>query len=162
MARDAQLNGRAARDAARIMELQAEVDDLRGQVDELAFDRDELTEQRDQALAQVAALLEPNVPGQCVKVRHLHRADAHAHARKLAFAQPGDRFHTYDTCHTCPPMPVFDTRPWHVAHCRDDCGDTIWVQEHVLYLACGCRRSRHDELLWACDQHTLRLRQGAA
>jgi hypothetical protein len=165
MARDAQLNGRAARDAARIFELQAEIDDLQRQIDELAYDRDDLTAQLAATRRELVKLrvlaFEPVRSDQCAKVRHLHEQDARDHMRHIAFVEVGDRFHLYQ-CGQCPPMPVFGTQPWHVAHCRDDCGDTVWVAAHVLHHSCGCRRSKHGELLWPCDRHTLRLRGGAA
>lgn len=156
MARDARLNRRTGQDAARILELTDEVADLHRQIDTLAEDRDRLVEKLREARA---ALAEATRPPACVKVRHLHQEDAYQHAVMLAFAQPGDLFHTYDTCRSCDVMPIFQTAPWHVSHCKCEpaCdGHVVSHDGRLLEHGCGCRHSRTGEHLWVCRAHMQR------
>jgi hypothetical protein len=164
MARDSSINRVAAEREAVILALRQEVAELSAHVDELALDRDE----RDDTIAglraelaakdeEIAGLLETVPMGECRKVRHLHEDDARRHAINLAAGNPGIGFHWY-VCGKCVPMPVFNTQPFHVAHCNETtCTRYVMVRQKTVHRRCGCRWSLHDELLWACERHTLRV-----
>lgn len=147
--------------------IRAELSDLTFQVDQLAFDRDDLTERvarAEQARTDlrrvnrelrdaVRAAYETVEVGTCTKVRYLRREDAHQHARLLAEKQLGEPFHTY-RCPRCPSYFVSATRPWHVAHCNDNCRDRVWVEGVMFHHGCGCvRHSRTAAVLFRCDLH---------
>lgn len=148
---------RAALDEAR-----AEAAELAGHVDALAYERDDLSDRLERAKQANAdlrknfrAAYEPQQVGECRKIRYLHREDAHEHAEDLARVQPGEVFHTY-WCRLCPRYPR-GGRPWHVAHCNDECADSVVLllpERRVLQRGCGCASDVHTHaVVWTCTSH---------